>query len=124
MSQVGGITFLRTRQLDEISQFCQQALEMKLWLDQGRCRIFQRGRWLLGFIADSEQAETSGILTLFLPSRQEVDREYERLQGLADAPPRLNPEFRIYQFFLRGPEGRLFEIQSFEHEIDWSFDSP
>ena len=121
MPGAGGITFLKTQNLDAMSDFCRGSLQMKLWLDQGRCRIFFRDHWLLGFIHSHQPADTSGIFTLFLPNRQAVDAEFERLQAIADGPPRVNEEFRIYQFFIRDPERRCFEIQSFEHPIDWSF---
>ena len=42
---------------------------------------------------------------------------HQRLTGYAEHPPRENPDYRIYHFFARDPEGRSLEFQSFLHEL-------
>ena len=38
---------------------------------------------------------------------------YRRLMDVADAEPRYNERYRIYQFFAKNPEGRNLEFQAF-----------
>ena len=117
----GGITFFKTRNLEGLHQFYTRRMGCDLWLDQGKCRIYKRGTWMIGFIQNQESIEAEGILTLFLKDQQSVEGEYSKLVDLADNRPRLNVEYRIYQFFVKDPEGRVIEVQSFEHPIDWIF---
>ena len=42
-----------------------------------------------------------------------VDEMYRRLMDVADAEPRYNERYRIYQFFAKNPEGRNLEFQAF-----------
>jgi len=106
---------------EELHAFYSQRCGMELWLDQGGCRIYRSGNLLLGF-CHREAADLNGIITFFVPGPKEVDEIYQRMTDIADAPPRYNPNYRIYQFFARDPEGRTLEFQSFEHQIDYQFD--
>ncbi len=113
----GGIIFLRTAQLEEITDFYIDSVGCTLWLDQGGCRIFQHGNMLLGFCG-SEQAETEGVITFFYPYKEGVDAAYKIFKDKADDPPRENSKYRIYHFYTRDPEGRSVEFQAFLHELD------
>jgi hypothetical protein len=42
---------------------------------------------------------------------------YRKLADRAEHAPRENPQYRIYNFFARDPEGRLIEFQTFLHEL-------
>lgn len=105
---------------DELHEFYIQRCGMELWLDQGGCRIYRSGNLLLGF-CHREIADLNGIITFFFPQRNQVDEAYRKMNDIADAPPRYNLQYRIYQFFARDPEGRTLEFQSFEHPIDYQF---
>lgn len=115
-----GIVFYKTTMLERISKFYTEKLGFKLWLGQGKCKILKNGNMLIGF-CNGAKAEKETFITLFYPSRQHVDVMYQQLETIADAPPRLNTGFRIYQFFAKDPEGRTLEFQYFEHEIDFEF---
>jgi hypothetical protein len=107
-----GIVFFRTHILDELSEFYTENLEAKLWLDQGGCRIFDFEGFFFGF-CNREQQDLEGLLTFVYPSREEVDRVYEKVKDSADSSPKDTEAYRIYHFFGTDPEGRKFEVQYF-----------
>ncbi|MCB5229049.1 MAG: nitroreductase [Candidatus Cloacimonetes bacterium] len=113
---MSGIIFLRSKQLDVITSFYQKKIGMNVWLEQGGCQILQDGNLLLGFCA-GEEAETCGVVTFFLPDRQSVDAAWQKHQDIAMAQPAFNPQYQIYHFYARDPEGRKLEFQSFEHHL-------
>ena len=111
------VTFLYARDLEASSGFYGTTLGLTQVLDQGACRIFQVSRD--GFVGvcqcrdDAAPARDGVIVTLVA---EDVDGWYEKLisAGLPiEAPPALNPDFNIYHFFLRDPDGYLLEIQRF-----------
>ncbi|HOH78091.1 MAG TPA: nitroreductase family protein [Candidatus Cloacimonadota bacterium] len=114
---MSGIIFLRTRVLDQLTTFYTETLQMELWLDQGACQIFQKGNLLLGF-CQREEADLGGTITIFFPDRESVDQAYQRLGKIALAAPGLNPNYHIYHFYARDPEGRSLEFQHFEHALN------
>jgi len=114
---MSGIIFFRTVDLARINSFYQDRLGMRLWLDQGGCRIFQNGNLLLGF-CQRDEADLGGTITIFYPDRESVDEAYLKLKELAIAPPALNPIYQIYHFYARDPEGRSLEFQHFEHGLE------
>ena len=114
----GGIIFLKTTDLKRCCQFYESKLGFEIWLEQPNCTILKCNNLMIGFIG-SGQVENQGIITLFYPSKQEVDDEYLKLKNIAIEPPKNNEKYNIYQFFARDLEGRLLEFQSFNHAIDW-----
>lgn len=114
---MSGIVFLKTRCLDDLSEFYLGKLGMDLWLDQGGCRIFQSGNLILGF-CQRDEADLGGTITFFYPDRADVDAAYIRCQDIALEKPKLNPNYRIYHFYARDPEGRSLEFQHFEHDLE------
>ncbi len=112
----GGIIFLRTAQLEKITDFYIDSVGCTLWLDQGGCRIFRHGNMLLGFCG-SDKAETEGVITFFYPGKEGVDLAYEKFKNIADDPPKENPKYRIYHFYAEDPEGRVVEFQAFLHDL-------
>lgn len=109
---MAGIIFFKTRDLVQISDFYESYLGLKLWLDQGKCRIYESGNLLLGF-CEAEQADTNGTITFYYPHQSDVDAAYRRFSGIATGPARLNPAFGIYHFWAKDPEGRDLEFQHF-----------
>lgn len=112
------ITFLYTRDLAASSHFYEAVLGLPLVLDQGTCRIYRvaQGAYLgVCARADAPPGQQSAlIITLVTP---DVDGWYERLMAVGlsiEHPPRHNPIYHIYHFFLRDPNGYLVEIQRFE----------
>lgn len=109
------VTFLKTKDLDQTTQFYTQILGFQLVLDQDYCRIFRAcPNSHLGFcLTDATTGSSEVIITLEIP---DVDGYYQHLKSLGvevEIAPRLNKNFNIYQMFLRDPNGYLIEIQRF-----------
>ena len=113
------ITFLYTADLETTADFCENILELQLWLDQGTCRIYQiRKDGYLGFCerADAAAEHRDVIYTIVTPEKDDVDAWYEMLKAKGvkfEKEPELNPKYQIYHCFLRDPNGYLIEIQKF-----------
>ncbi len=112
------ITFLYTRDLQQSAQFYENILGLTLARDQTTCRIYHTSANNYIGICERENAQPQPdrrdiIITLVTP---EVDAWYEQLleRGAEiDHAPAVNPQYNIYHFFLRDPNGYLIEIQKF-----------
>lgn len=111
-----GIVFFKTKDLPAITEFYQEEIGCELWLDQGGCHILKYGTMLLGF-CQREIVDACGIITFVYDAKEGVDEIYQKLLPIADAPPHDNPEYRIYQFFAKDPEGRVIEFQYFWDDL-------
>ena len=116
MSFESVITFLPTRDLKQTARFYEGVLKLGLALDQTRCRIYRvtQGGFLGFCLKDEIKPQEGVILTLVT---EEVDHWQTLLtehKVAIETPPVFNPEFQIYQMFLRDPNGYLIEIQRFE----------
>jgi hypothetical protein len=109
-----GIVFFRTERLEAVVAFYTETVGADVWLEQPDCTILEVDDFRFGF-CDREEAETDGILTFVVDSRERVDLLYDRLHAVADEP-RYNETYDIYRFFAEDPEGRTVEVQVFEHE--------
>ena len=114
---MNGIIFFKTADLAFIKEFYNKVLELPLWLDQGKCAIFQNGNMLLGF-CQADKAETEGTITFFVPAPSDVDALHKTLQHIAVDAPKANPEYSIYHFWAKDPEGRNLEFQAFKHPLE------
>ena len=117
------ITFLYTNDLSQTARFYEDIVTLRLKLDQGTCRIYQlTPTSYLGFCQRPagtplplESDPTGAILTIVTA---DVDGWYDYLKDRnvpLQEPPRANPNYHIYHFFLRDPNGYLLEIQQFLH---------
>ncbi len=125
------ITFLYTNNLAESTHFYEEILGLKLWLDQGSCRIYQvSANSCIGICQVSETAkgkisageQNNVVFTLVTP---QVDEWYTHLQlhGIKfEKAPEHNPYYHIYHCFLRDPNGYLIEIQHFLNQDENSLD--
>lgn len=110
------ITFLPTRDLAQTAQFYEKVLKLELALDQTRCRIYHVAKGgFLGFCLKDEVKPQEGVMLTLVT--EEVDH-WQALMAEHQVPiekgPVFNPDFQIYQMFLRDPNGYLIEIQRFE----------
>jgi catechol 2,3-dioxygenase-like lactoylglutathione lyase family enzyme len=110
------ITFVYTSDLAESARFYEETLGLPLVLDQDCCRIYGvAGSAFLGICSREEAPRPDGVILTLVTS--DVDGWYERLRSrgvVFEAPPAINPRFRIYHCFLRDPSGYLVEIQRFD----------
>jgi catechol 2,3-dioxygenase-like lactoylglutathione lyase family enzyme len=108
-----GITFFRTADREAVVAFYVERLDCAVWREQPDCTILTSGEYALGF-CERDPPETEGCLTFLREDRAGVDELYDRLEDVADAAPRFNETYDIYQFFADDPEGRTVEVQTFE----------
>jgi catechol 2,3-dioxygenase-like lactoylglutathione lyase family enzyme len=110
------ITFLDTRDLARTADFYERVLGLRLARDQGRCRIYHvAGDAYVGFCEKSDATAPAGGVTLTLVS-DDVDGWWRHLAALdveLVKAPADNPPYRIYNAFVRDPNGYLVEIQRF-----------
>lgn len=114
---MGGILFLKSKNVEKIKEFYQIQIGMDAWLEQEDCVILKHGNLLLGFCA-REEIEKQGIITFFYPTREEVDSMYAKLWECATTELKENDKYQIYHFFAKDPENRTIEFQSFLHPMD------
>jgi catechol 2,3-dioxygenase-like lactoylglutathione lyase family enzyme len=110
------ITFIYCDDLDKTAPFYEKVLGLELALDQGSCRIYNivGHKAYLGICEGATNREKDGVI--FTLVSQNVDAWYERLTTMGipcEHPPRENPTYHIYHFFVRDPNGYLLEIQRF-----------
>ncbi|MFU8827155.1 MAG: VOC family protein [Brevefilum sp.] len=114
------ITFLHAQNLVETRHFYAHLLGLPLARDQGSCLIFQvTPEAYLGFCEHIEPIPPGRKVILTLVS-EDVDGWYTKLtanhQDLVD-PPRHNPKYEIYHFFVPDPNGYWIEIQRFDQPL-------
>ena len=113
---MNGIVFLKTLELFRIEKFYCERLDFELWLDQNDVKILRHGNLLVGF-CERDRVETEGMITLYYPEREDVDKMYAALEDIAETEPVDNETYGIYQFFARDPEGRMLEFQHFQYDV-------
>lgn len=110
------ITFLDTRDLARTADFYERILGLRLARDQGTCRIYHvSGEAYLGFCQRPDAPTEPRGLVLTLVTEQ-VDEwcAHLRRQGVEFVKePAENPPYRIYNAFVRDPNGYVIEIQRF-----------
>lgn len=110
-----GITFLKTKDLDRTSHFYTAQMGFEQVLDQGTCRIYQICKnCYLGFCLT--EGETGSDEVIYTVEIEDVDGYHEKLLRAGVeivTSPRLNERYKIYQMFVRDPNGYLIEIQRF-----------
>jgi len=114
------ITFLHTPDMAATRRFYAELLGLSLVRDQGTCIIFRvnEGAYL-GFCKHIESISTGRKVILTLVD-ENVDGWYRTLQDRgADIlnPPQANPNYEIYHFFLKDPNGYWIEIQRFDQPL-------
>jgi catechol 2,3-dioxygenase-like lactoylglutathione lyase family enzyme len=110
------ITFLDTRDLARTADFYEGILGLRLARDQGTCRIYHvSGEAYLGFCQRPDAPTEPRGLVLTLVTEQ-VDEwcAHLRRKGVEFVKePAENPPYRIYNAFVRDPNGYVIEIQRF-----------
>ena len=115
------ITFLDTRDLARTADFYERILGLRLARDQGTCRIYHlTGSAYLGFCERPETPPAPPQIVLTLVT-EEVDTWCTHLRrhgGEFVKEPADNPPYRIYNAFVRDPNGYLLEIQRFWEPLE------
>lgn len=109
------ITFIYCEDIKKTAPFYEKVLGLELTLDQGNCRIYHIvGQKAYLGICEGGKREKDGVIFTFVS--HDVDAWYEHIisQGIVcEHPPRENPTYKIYHFFVRDPNGYLLEVQRF-----------
>lgn len=113
---MSGIVFFKTKNLEVIHHFYHVTLGMEIWLKQVNGYIYKKGNLLLGFI-QADQVEKNGIITIFNQNKEVIDKAYESYKELVIQPLQTNEKYNIYHFYIRDPEGRKVEFQTFLHPL-------
>ncbi len=115
------ITFLYTADLARTADFYERGLGLRLARDQGHCRLYHvAGAAYLGFCErlDRPQQPVGVVVTLVTEA---VDAWWAQLLAAGATPekaPAENPPYRIYNAFVRDPNGYLIEIQRFWEPLE------
>jgi catechol 2,3-dioxygenase-like lactoylglutathione lyase family enzyme len=110
------ITFLDTRDLRRTADFYERVLGLRLARDQGTCRIYHvSGAAYLGFCErPTASAEPQGVVFTLVTDNVDDWCAYLKSQGVElIKEPADNPPYRIYNAFVRDPNGYVIEIQRF-----------
>lgn len=113
---MSGIIFFKTKSLQLMHEFYHDKLKMSFWLKQKNCHIYQSGNFLIGFL-ESDIAETEGIITFFDQDKDIIDKRYTAMQDIIFKELKTNEDYNIYHFYVKDPEGRAVEFQTFLHQL-------
>ncbi len=110
------IAFYPAQDLAATRDFYLRDLGLELARDQGSCLIFRVATGgLFGFCHHAGPTpEHRGLILTVVTD--EVDAVYQRLRRLGvetESSPRLHPDYGIYHFFARDPDGYRVEVQRF-----------
>jgi catechol 2,3-dioxygenase-like lactoylglutathione lyase family enzyme len=115
------ITFLDTPDLARTADFYERILGLRLARDQGTCRIYHvSGQAYLGFCQRAgASAEPHGVVVTLITDGVDELCAHLRRQGVEFVKePADNPPYRIYNAFVRDPNGYLVEIQRFWEPLE------
>ncbi len=110
---MSGIIYFKTGNLEALKDFYEVRIGCTVWLDKGDSLVYKNGNFLFGF-RKGDKAELGGVLTFFYEKIEEVDHLYEVLKSMAVYAPVMNDGHDVYHFFVKDPEGRMVEFQSFD----------
>ncbi len=110
------ITFLPCKSIEEMHKFYGDLLGLKLYIDQGQCRIYESPRGYVGFCNHYEAKDPVGVVCFVVDSKDEVDYYYNRMAEqdiITEGTPMDRPEYGIYQYYAKDPSGNRVEVQCF-----------
>lgn len=109
------VVFYPCLDINKTSDFYQNIIELKLYQDQGQCRIFDTGYGYLGFCEyDDHVLATKTCISFNLENEKAVDDTYLKMKGLGMSgltKPQKHPKFEVYSFFMKDPNGYTVEFQ-------------
>lgn len=114
------ITFLHAENLETTQHFYTKLLGLSMVRDQGTCIIIKTvENAFLGFCEHIEPTSPGQRVILTLVT-DDVEGCYQDLAAkgvdLQD-PPKSNPHYKIFHFFLKDPNGYWIEIQRFDEPL-------
>lgn len=117
------ITFFYTDDLERLSRFYGEVMELEQVLDQGVCHIFRvTDDSFIGVCNKKDRPRgTKGVMFTFIVRDVMEMFEYLKAKGVEfEVPPSLRPGALVYSAFFRDPEGYMLEIQEFR-DARWPY---
>lgn len=116
------ITFLYVKDLDRTSEFYEKIIGLEPALDQGNCRIYKScSDSFIGFCrkdsADINEVNKNGVIITFVTENADeyfADLKNKNVEFTKELS--YNKEYKIYNCFIKDPDGYLIEIQRFEDQ--------
>ena len=109
------ITFLPVTDIKKTVEFYRDIIGLKVDKDEGNCVIFSCGEGYWGFCSynDGRKLPIGVCMSLNLENNEEVDSEYHRISklGIEATKPVKHPNFPVYSFFMKDPDGYTVELQ-------------
>ena len=109
------MVFYPCKDIEETSRFYQEVLGLRLYNDQGKCKIFDTGYGYQGFCQYSHGELASHVCISFnCKNEAEVDKTYTLFRDTSKyqcTKPQRHPEFAVYSFFMKDPNGYTVEFQ-------------
>jgi catechol 2,3-dioxygenase-like lactoylglutathione lyase family enzyme len=110
------VVWLYTDDLERLTTFYRDVLELPQVLDQGACRVFQVSP--TGFLGvcnkEGRPRGTKGMIFTFLVEDLMAAYRYYRARGVEfDGPPDMQGNHTVYSCFFKDPEGYWLEMQEF-----------
>ena len=106
---------MKTKDLEETTQFYTRIMGFEFVLDQSGCRIFQiTPNSYIGFCLTEDSTGSDEVI--FTLEIEDVDGACAYLESLGieiAVKPRLNERYKIYQMFIQDPNGYSIELQRF-----------
>ncbi len=111
------IHFYRVEDLDAVSHFYGEVLDLPLDKDQGVCLIYDcHGHGKIGFCTHHpKQPAQATCITFVYDTQEAVDAMHAKVKPHVKSlgEPTVNEQFRIYHFFARDHAGLTLEFQVF-----------
>lgn len=109
------VVFYPCLDIDKTTYFYQNIIGLKLYQDQGQCKIFDTGYGYLGFCEyDDHVLATKTCISFNLKDVEAVNQKYEEMKALQMphlTSPQKHPKFDVYSFFMQDVNGYTIEFQ-------------
>lgn len=109
------VNFYPCLDINQTTHFYLEMIGLTLYQDQGKARIFDTGYGYLGFCQyDYSDLATQTCISFNLKDQESVDQYYKDLKNKGIevmTSPQKHPQFEVYSFFARDPNGYKLEFQ-------------
>ncbi len=109
------VTFYPCLNIEETTAFYTEIIGLKIYQNQGLCKIFDTGYGYLGFCEYIDHVLATKVCISFnLKDKQAVDQKYKEMKALnmqGLTKPQKHPQFEVYSFFMQDVNGYTLEFQ-------------
>lgn len=113
------LCFYPTSDLEATARFYTKIIGLTVAMENETQCVFSTQKGNIGFVnyEDGILADGHICISFNCESREEVDREYERIRKMGHSvrtTPAKHPRFPVYSFFLEDPNGYTVEFQKID----------